>query len=51
MASNNSCDYFLDSFLRQLRLVTVPTLLLNKWPNSLEKDVQTSLHKFMATMV
>eukprot|EP00796_Vickermania_ingenoplastis_P000185 gene187-100_t len=41
----------LDSFLRNLRHVMVPTLLQNKWPTSIEKDVQISLHRFMATMV
>lgn len=40
----------LDAFLRMLRN-TVPTLLVNRWPTSIEKDVQSSLHRFMATMV
>lgn len=44
-------DALLDSFLRTLRSATVPTLLHNKWPTSIEKDVQSSLHRFMATMV
>lgn len=41
----------LDSFLRTMRFAMVPTLLRNKWPTSIEKDVQTALHRFMATMV
>ncbi|EPY29590.1 dynein heavy chain, axonemal [Strigomonas culicis] len=44
-------DNFIDSFLRSLRYVVVPTLLANQWPSSIERDVQTSLHRFMATMV
>ncbi|CAD2220773.1 dynein heavy chain, axonemal [Angomonas deanei] len=42
---------FLESFLRSLRYVMVPTLLSNQWPSSIERDVQSSLHRFMATMV
>lgn len=43
--------HFVDSFLRSLRHMLVPTLLLNRWPTSIEKDVQASLNRFMATMV
>lgn len=41
----------MDSFLRCVRQYLVPTLLVNQWPTSIEKDVQTSLHRFMATLV
>ncbi|CCW65070.1 unnamed protein product [Phytomonas sp. EM1] len=41
----------LESFLRTLQQAMMPTLLFNRWPTSIEKDVQTSLHRFMAIMV
>ncbi|CCW67502.1 unnamed protein product [Phytomonas sp. Hart1] len=41
----------LESLLRTLQQALVPTLLFNRWPTSIEKDVQTALHRFMAIMV
>ncbi|KAG5504844.1 hypothetical protein GH5_05475 [Leishmania sp. Ghana 2012 LV757] len=44
-------NYLLDSFLRTVRQMILPTFLLNQWPTSIKKDVQTALHRFMATVV
>ncbi|RNF10287.1 1-beta dynein [Trypanosoma rangeli] len=41
----------LESLLRTLQFVLTPTLLRNRWPDSIEKDVHSSLHRFMASMV
>ncbi|KAH9593471.1 Dynein heavy chain [Trypanosoma melophagium] len=40
----------LESFLRTLHYVITPTLLSNRWPDSIEKDVRSSLYRFMASM-
>ncbi|KAG8349154.1 putative Dynein heavy chain N terminal region 2 domain1 [Trypanosoma vivax] len=40
----------LESLLRQLQCVITPTLLGNRWPDSLEKDVHSTVHRFMAAM-
>ncbi|KAG5478744.1 hypothetical protein LSCM1_06148 [Leishmania martiniquensis] len=44
-------NYLLDSFLRTVRQMILPTFLHNQWPTSIKKDVQTALHRFMATVV
>ncbi|GET88803.1 dynein heavy chain, putative [Leishmania tarentolae] len=43
--------YLLDSFLRTVRQTILPTFLHNHWPTSIQKDVHTALHRFMATVV
>ncbi|AAZ13090.1 dynein heavy chain, putative [Trypanosoma brucei brucei TREU927] len=40
----------LEGFLRQLQYSIAPTLLQNRWPDSLEKDVRSALHRFMAAV-
>ncbi|KPI85651.1 putative dynein heavy chain [Leptomonas seymouri] len=46
-----SGTHLLDSFLRTAQQIIMPTLLHNQWPTSIQKDVHTALHRFMATMV
>ncbi|PWV12257.1 putative dynein heavy chain [Trypanosoma cruzi] len=40
----------LESLLRTLQFVLTPVLLQNRWPDSIEKDVHSALHRFMAAM-
>lgn len=41
---------FLEFFLRTLQHVFTPTLLHNRWPDSIEKDVHSNMYRFMAAM-
>ncbi|KPA83847.1 putative dynein heavy chain [Leptomonas pyrrhocoris] len=43
--------HLLDSFLRTVQHIIMPTFLHNSWPTSIQKDVHTALHRFMATVV
>jgi dynein heavy chain len=41
----------MDSFLRIMQNVLAPSLLRNKgWPDSIQKDFSSVMHKFMATL-